>query len=570
MRFTGRSGGAQGSKTSPGYADHVSPLDHTSSPHKADSFFGARIKLGRKTTVSKSATGKGGLEKSQQDHQQKSWGTGLRAGEASLDTREALLEDMPERKGKLNVWPNVERENRSATDVRNLHGYYPTSRPGIPPRRTSSNAVANHYDPTKHPYYVSQQTSDSAVRDMGLHKVLPMTIHETASDPTLARRPLKSALKKHSSPEANEARPDTLLRLDERSSERKPRRLDLSQFLPRQPSRRLLSPTAPARSPSALADPADFSPRETVHVQLARPTAHAPYAAHKTAKPRSVDSNSTARAKVFEADIFDRAKTHVRRPPKGIQNWFDGFDISSEEDSEPEKPPDAPSADAHELPAHDLPSTFSPWHIKPVTEQPRLDRKASRDPVEDNLLAIAHAKERMQERMRGVGGPQRKGSVDSGTLASVVSSSAEGPPDRRRGGGSRLALSELASQSVLSLSDSSGDERARARRGYEESADDASLVAVASSAPPEPAPAPRKGSRKHSAPGGQMVARQSTSTVRTAQTSGSIPIRLTNSIPLPTSSFLPETPQAVVDTAQADATAQTLRRLLGQSTPRSS
>ncbi|KAK1820529.1 hypothetical protein LTR12_005117, partial [Friedmanniomyces endolithicus] len=561
MRFTSRT---TTTTSTPDHAEQFGGGGTAAEPsQKAELFFGARTTLGRKKNITGGAPWESdGRQQQQQQQQRENRGPVPWAQDHGRELSQSPLEeDMPDRRAKLNVWPNLERDNRSTPDV--SHGRpYPPMRPGIPPRRTSSNAVSDYYNPSKQPYYVSQQTSDSAVRDMGLRKPPPMTIHETASDPALARRPLKSALKKHFQPEMKRQASDTSQRLGTSSSDKKPTRLNLSHFLPRSQSRNLLSPNTLSRSPSALTDNSDYSPRETVHVQLKRPTANAPFTTHKSVKQPPVDSSPTTRAKVFEPDIYDQAKTHVRRPPKGIQNWFDGVDISTDEESETEtETKKQRSPDPHELDANDLSSDFSPWHIKSDGEQPRLDRKGSRDPAEDNLLAIQHAKERIQERMRLVG--QRKGSIDTVTIASAVSSEV---PDRKRGGGSRLALVELASQSVLSLSESSGDEGASTPDARAH-IDDASLLAMASNAPSEHPP--QRLQSKRSIPS-ESVPRQSTSTV---QTSGSIPIRLTDSIPLPASAPPPPEPKRAsrtTTTAHSDPTAQALRKLTGQATPRSS
>ncbi|KAK0902900.1 hypothetical protein LTS16_026777, partial [Friedmanniomyces endolithicus] len=555
MRFTSRT---TATTATPDHAAHFGGGGTAAEPpQKAELFFGARTRLGRKKNVEGGAQWEANEQRRQQQ-QQKNLGAVPWAQNRGRDTSQSPLEeDMPDRKPNLNVWPNLERDNRSTPNVSNGQLYSASTRPGIPPRRTSSNAVSDYYNPSKQPYYVSQQTSDSAVRDMGLRKPPPMTIHETASDPALARRPLKSALKKHFQPEMKRQASDTSQRLGTSSSEKKPTRLNLSHFLPRSQSRNLLSPNTLSRSPSALTDNSDYSPRETVHVQLKRPTANAPFTTHKSVKQPTVDASPTSRAKVFEPDIYDQAKTNVRRPPKGIQNWFDGVDISTDEESETETKKQA-SPDSHELDANDLSSEFSPWHIKSDGEQPRLDRKGSRDPVEDNLLAIKHAKERIRERMRLVG--QRKGSFDTVTIASAVSSEI---PDRKRGGGSRLALVELASQSVLSLSESSGDEGASTPDARAH-LDNASLLAMASNAPSEHPP--QRLQSKCSIPS-DSVPRQSTSTV---QTSGSIPIRLTDSIPLPASAPPAAEPRRAPQTPHSDPTAQALRKLTGQATPRSS
>ncbi|KAK5119676.1 hypothetical protein LTR85_007251 [Meristemomyces frigidus] len=539
-------------------ADDVLQLGDAAVPFKAEAFLGTKGKLSRKKTEKK--VRQADTFEHTPNEEQKSLGTLLRAQEALLDTQQSLLDSMPSntnRGPRLQVWPNTEVYNRSTNDLSTNDQFdsnfsQPSRRPGIPPRRTSSNAVHDFYDPSRQPLHVSQQTSASAVRDMALHKGSPM-IHGTASDSALAKRPLKSALKK--SPDSPR-RPDDLLRFRTDSSEKKkPKRLDLSHFFP-QPrahtNQHLLSPNKLSRSPSALTDISEFFSPDTIQVQLKRPAANARLEAHKTVKPNSVDSGSTTRAKVFEPDIFDQAKTNVRRPPKGIKNWFDGFDISSDEEEK------VPEPEPQELPATEaLPSVFSPWVLKPDSEQPQFHRKASIDPVEDNLLAIEAAKERMQERIRMAS--KRKGSVDSVTVASVVSSDAPGkiPP-------SRLATSRLANESVLSLSDSSGDEHAGLTI-IRASVDDCSLT-VHEAAPmnvEKPTIPARQLQSKRSVPQDHFP-RQSTSTVQTTQTSASIPIRLADSIPLPDSLQLSPPAKGSGQASSKNGAAQALRKLEGQ------
>ncbi|KAK4543010.1 hypothetical protein LTR36_006008 [Oleoguttula mirabilis] len=537
-------------------ADDVLQLGAVGVPFKAEAFLGTKSKLGRKKVDKKARQQETFQHTPNVEH--KSMGTLLRAQEALLDTQQSLLDRMPSSthtRPRLQMWPNTETyaetHNRSANDLFHHDIYQPSQRPGIPPRRTSNNAVHDFYDPSRQPLYVSQQTSASAVRDMALHKGSPM-IHETASDPALAKRPLKSALKKAQDP----SRRPALLEVRTNSSDtKKSKRLDLSHFFP-QPrahtNQHLLSPNKLSRSPSPLTDTSEFFPQDTIQVQLKRPAANARLETHKSVKPTSADPDCSTRVKVFESDIFDQAKTNVRRPPKGIKNWFDGFDISSDEDEK------VPEPEPQELPANEaLPSVFSPWVVKPDSEQPQFHRKASIDPVEDNLLAIEAAKERMQERMRMA--TKRKGSVSSATIASVVSSEALGkkPP-------SRLSTSRLANESVLSLSDSSGDERARLST-IRASVDDYSAM-FHDTAPmhvEKPTAAPRKLQSKRSVPQDSFP-RQSTSTVQTTQTSASIPIRLADSIPLPVS--IPLSPPAKGDEQYTfkNGAAQALRKLEGQ------
>ena len=593
MRFRGRTASDKPLATT---ADDVLQLGDTGElPMKAQALLGTRSKSQWRTAAKQADEGRAVERASPQGP--KNPGKRLPAHEASQETQQSLLDNMPqnERRGpRLQMWPNTEQHNRSANHLLKAEVYLPNRRPAVPSRKTSSNGVQEYYDPSREPLYVSQQTSASAARDMGLRKgARPPMVHESASEPHLTYRPLKSAMKKG----ADTRQPSGMFRRrtdsNDGHAEKKAKRLDLSQFFPQhKPSQgQLLSPDKLSRSPSNLSDNSSFFPPETVQVQLKRPATNEPFRTQPSLSPPSHDSVATARPKVFEPDVYDSAKTHVRRPPKGITNWFDGFDISSDEDEREAAKASEPQMEPVELPANEaLPSTFSPWAekveieqdekskrqhrgkrqpngkydmkpryeateyeslqrgatarhrdanhqsqhhdgqsirdtwgLRPESDQPLVHRKESVDPVEDNLLAIEAAKERMQERMRNV--QQRKRSVDSGTIGSGVSS--QKPP-------SRFARSRLASESVLSLSDSEGEDKA-GQLSVRDSVDDGSIkVRNASSIYVEkPSQTPKKVQTK------RVMPRESTSTVvtnatgYTNQTSGSIPIRLTNSIPLP-------------------------------------
>ncbi|TKA34115.1 hypothetical protein B0A50_00095 [Salinomyces thailandicus] len=602
MRFRGRTASEKPvARTADTYV--LPPLGDEGFSSQAAALLGTKPKSERRWTSRQTRQQSGGVESRSKDDQ-KSLGRLLHAPEALLDTRRSLVDGMPahDRKGPgLQVWPNTERYNKSASDLLGADVTQPGQHPAVLPSKHSANAFHDFYDPSRHPLHVSQQTSDSAMRDMGLRKGSPMPTMRGPpnDDPTPRRRPLKSAMKKHSDSDRNHeglSRLRTSSSEKEKEKEKRPRRLDLSQFFPqsRSSSQPLLSPTKLLRSPSAQSNNSGFFPPETVQVHLKRPSATGPFEMQKTLKPASSDSGLTLRPKVFEPDVFDHAKTNVRRPPKGIKNWFDGFDISSdEEEKEVKAPPPLPPPQMEpvELPANEaLPSTFSPWamqkenaskqpHLlprshqwgmKPESEQPVLHRKASVDPVTDNLLAIEAAKDRMQERMRVAG--QRKNSVDATTINSALSSHApsQKPP-------SRLATSRLASQSVLSLSDSDGDGDGKGKLpSIRASVDDASImVGDASSVNVEkPAQPPRKLQTKRSMPRestSTMQTNVTTQTNQTNQTSGSIPIRLTDSIPLPEHgpwSTQRQRPELLRPNTN-DGAARALRRLEGQRESRS-
>ncbi|EMC97830.1 hypothetical protein BAUCODRAFT_405328 [Baudoinia panamericana UAMH 10762] len=455
--------------------------------------------------------------------------------------------EMAPGRSRSTAWPKFEQNNVSARSLPHTEVYQPTGRPDEGYRGPQYASSQRFYDPSKEPYYVSQQTSASAVRDMGLRKGSPIAFHhDTNSDTTLVKKPLKSALKKRKS----EARkqPDTSGLSRTNSSGRK---LDLSQMFshPRAQSRSLFSPYGSVYSPSADVNAPSYFTPETV--QLKRPGPDGRFENPKTTNLSPVQPINTSRIKIFEPDIFDSAKTNVRRPPKGIQNWFDGFDISSEEDEAD------PGNDLHEVDPHDLaadynrPALIDPWS-KAAKEQPNPYHKGSQDALEDRARAIEPAKERLQERLRVT--DERKGSV-----ASHVSSD---HTSRRRGGESRLAMSELGSQSVLSLSDS-GDDVEDGVDLANDVEDDLADADFDLSVPPEKLVEPAQKVKTQRSKPRDSAPRHSASTQLTSQTSGSIPIKLTDDGSLPDIPTLPNS-KRTTNISYNHPTQQALRKLTGQ------
>ena len=374
-----------------------------------------------------------------------------------------------------------------------LHQFYPERQHSIESMRRG------YYNASAQPLYVSQQTSASAVRDMGLRKGSP-TVQEIASAPPSA--PLKSAMK----------HPKPNLRANGKTSPKKPKNLDLTSLFPRPrpaDSGRLLSPAKFSHSPSALTDKTEFFPQETTRVEVRRQGHNGRFGTYKSTTPASVESgstNSNSRVKVFEPDIFDRSKTHTRRPPKGIQNWFDGFDVSSDEE-EQQEPVELP-ANPPRLSVEALPSDFSPY-VAPAPGQAHLNGYHPTRPQQKDSHPVDPAKELMRRRM------QRNGSESSTVTGS--SSSAAIPGGRKHSAESRLANSKLESQSVLSLSSESEDER------NECSGIPDSRIFVEEASKQE--------SHRPMIPPRRMNFKQGSGRVKsssTTQTSGSIPIRLTD------------------------------------------
>lgn len=309
-----------------------------------------------------------------------------------------------------------------------------------------------YYDPSKHPLYVSQQTSESSVRDMRLHKGTPPvsdSASNTASDAPLISRPFMNAIK-YRRPGNDRVASD---------EPKRPRKIDLTSLFPHpKTSNGVMSSFRPStRSPPVATPFSEFFPKDTIHAQFNKYGSKIHLEKDQPVKPlpkQPVDSNGE-RVKVFESDIYDSNKTHVRRPPKGTQNWFDALDISSDEDEkEPEPLREGPPP--VELPANEvtraqeaLPSVFSPWG------PPMREFTAPRPATSEGGHEIPVTPPERNPKRRS---KQRRRSSNGQTSRGVNNAAAEMAADSRRGGESRLAHSRLGAQSVLSLSSGSGGE----------------------------------------------------------------------------------------------------------------
>lgn len=188
--------------------------------------------------------------------------------------------------------------------------------------QASTSSLSSYYDAQKSPLSVSQQTSASAVRDMALRKGKPQigTHHEEV--PTL--------------------RPSTRQTAEDfRNSGRKekPVKLDLSKLFPKPrhgaDTANLLSPNKMVSSPSAMSSNSEFPrpmTREPTPIQLAK--------SRKLTKSKRQEEllaqpapRSRSPKRLFQPDPYDSAKINVRRPPRGVQHWFDALDDDTDEDT---------------------------------------------------------------------------------------------------------------------------------------------------------------------------------------------------------------------------------------------
>lgn len=196
--------------------------------------------------------------------------------------------------------------------------------------QNSNSAMRSHYDAKASPLSISQQTSNSAVRDMALRRGKPQIVTEG------------HALTFN----GYEASPISPM-MDVRKREyrkSKPARLDLSKLFPKPKggdgqnySNALLSPTKMVNSPAAMSMSSEYFAQPMTREPTPAPKGHAKLTRHATRQhaahaPPMPKPNSPKR--MFKRDEYDNAKVHVRRPPKGVQHWFDALDEDSDEAQE--------------------------------------------------------------------------------------------------------------------------------------------------------------------------------------------------------------------------------------------
>lgn len=294
-------------------------------------------------------------------------------------------------------------------------------------RREPSDAMLPaYYDPGQHPYYISQQTSASAVRDMALYKGAPTIFENTGRAPLRTRSSKAPEVVEENLPQARNFR-----RFSTRRSSRS-RGLDLVNLFPqpRSASVRFFSQSRLSRSPFTMTD---FT--------------SSPSSDRKSRKSRMAAGSESASGsgrfgRPFDEAILDQHKTNVRRPPKGIKNWFDAY--LDEDDEEDDLADEVDEAEPQELPGDDLhPPAYTGHHrhasraIEKSTNgfsAPIDSRHAPRQAVEN---APGHA------RLNRSSNSSRTDSIQSSHLGSKYD-----------GAHNRVASSNIEGDSIMSLSGS--------------------------------------------------------------------------------------------------------------------
>lgn len=486
-------------------------------PRKAQKLLGAKVQV----NVSNSSENKRDDFVRHNKAEQRNLGTRYAAQRAPQIPLPSGITDMPS-------WSTAITSSRSGSDAlptppatSHLDGYYSPgvyspsvgSKPFSREHQQSTESMnREYYDSSKQPLYVSQQTSASAVRDMALRKGSPR-VHEMASDqipPRLSSKAVSNAQN------GNDVR--SASRIKGENNSKKPTKLDLTSLFPRPNASasqaRLLSPAKYAQSPSAMTDLTEFFPQETMHAELRRQGADGRFQTHRSPQTSSIKSSNTPRVKIFEPDIYHNSKMRSRKPPQGIKNWFDGFDISSDEDeiTPVELPANTPRPSVEAIP-----SDFSPYGLTAPARNVTNGVYSPSRPAE-NLHPMVPARATRRRRM------QSRSSASS----TITEDSCGATGGQKRSGESRFAHSRLDSQSVLSLSSESEEEEKKAvlspvRDSRYAIDDEPTLTANL------PSPVPRKlVSQTILAQGTGLRTKDST-----ISTSGSIPIRLRDSTAAP-------------------------------------
>ncbi|KAI5356887.1 hypothetical protein Slin14017_G128210 [Septoria linicola] len=296
-------------------------------------------------------------------------------------------------------------------------------------REPSDAALPAYYDPVQHPYCISQQTSASAVRDMALHKGAPTMFENFSAPPTrLGFSSAPHLLDDHPAQEERLRRSSTKTRTKTRS-----RALDLVNLFPH-PRSSGIHPRL-SRSPSIMAD-FPLPPSSARKLRKSKTTT--------TSRPGTGTSSGPRASRPFDEDILDQHKTNVRRPPKGIQNWFDAYLDDDDEEEEEDIADGADEPELQELPGDDI---LPPAYSGPNRHSSRASDKSASGPrtPHDSHHPPQQAVERAleQARLNRSSHSSRSDSIQSSQLGS-----------RRQAGHSRPASSTLGRESVLSLSES--------------------------------------------------------------------------------------------------------------------
>lgn len=241
--------------------------------------------------------------------------------------------------------------------------------------QTSSSTLRSHYDPQRQPPHVSQQTSMSASRDGALHKGHPSLF--SASSWSVDQ------VSQHSSGHGGDYESISGSSKDAGRKKKVPARLDLSKLFPKTPKSKdndqhLLSPTKFVSSPVLMSSTSTHFSRpltspSTMNSNRTRATS---VTSTKTSDTLREGRAQAAKDRAQKAP-YDNAKITRRRPPPGIQHWFDGLSDDEEEEDEEEEEEREMPVERVDMRVQEPRRQPSPHDYRRQPSPPRHGRKTS-------------------------------------------------------------------------------------------------------------------------------------------------------------------------------------------------
>lgn len=188
--------------------------------------------------------------------------------------------------------------------------------------QNSNSIMHSHYDAKNSPLSISQQTSNSAVRDMALRRGRPQVVTDVHAHTF----------------NGFDASPIAPIMESERRKS-KPAKLDISKLFPKpnaadgqKHSNNLLSPNKMVHSPAAMSVNSEYFAQPMTREPTPAPKTRAKMTKHATRRhAEHAPPPPRSPKRLFKRDEYDNAKVHVRRPPKGVKHWFDALDEDSDE-----------------------------------------------------------------------------------------------------------------------------------------------------------------------------------------------------------------------------------------------
>ena len=283
--------------------------------------------------------------------------------------------------------------------------------------QASSSTLRSPYAPQRAPLSVSQQTSLSSPRDIPPRKGVS-TSNMATTAPIIQRQGPSGQVTTEN------------IHTNSQAQSKRPPRLDMSRLFPRTKGNgeNLLSPSQLGLSPSPLTSRSEHLPspnsasgkggRRGLRNKKSKESV-------KTTISQSTVSRST------RSEKYDSPKLNVKRPPRGVQHWFDAVDVDEDDDEE---------EDCDESADLNLSQSFDPSQ--------RAARKAS---------GVVHSSDHGSHRQTitkakmGIG-TDRFGILDTAHQPSTASAVGSQTGRLKKPTERAMSNTNLQSQSVLSLS----------------------------------------------------------------------------------------------------------------------